>query len=144
MVPALFYDLFPKVVLTLIGPLKSGLDTFRSWDVMIPVLFQVLVRKVVLTLIEPLKSGLEWRCNVLSQQGCRAAYQVLHKSNSFLQHGCRAAHQVLKESNLCQQYGCRADLPCSKLMKLSVTASLRRNLSSFKKSNLAAKQPAKF
>ena len=71
--------------------------------------FQVLARKVVLTLIGPLKSGLEWRHNVLSQQGSRAACQVLHKSNLFLQHGCGAARQVLNESNLCQQYGCRGD-----------------------------------
>ena len=46
------------MVLTLVGPLKSGLDAFRSEDVMIPVLFQDLVPKVVLTLVGSLKSGL--------------------------------------------------------------------------------------
>ena len=31
MVQTLFKDLVPKVVPTLIGPLKSGLDTFKSF-----------------------------------------------------------------------------------------------------------------
>ena len=116
--------------LTLIGSLKSGLDTFRNWDIMIPVLFRVLARKLVLTLIGPLKSGLEWRHNVLSQQGCRAARQVLHKSNLFLQHGCGATRQVLNEPNLCQQYGCRADC--------------QFQINETKCHSIAAEEPAKF
>ena len=100
---------FSKIACSIAAHYLKWVYTFRSSDTMIPVLFQVLARKVVLTLTGPLNSGWEWRHNFLLQQGCRAACQVLHKSNLFLQHGCEAARQVLNESNWCQQYGCRTD-----------------------------------
>ena len=56
MVPVLL-QYWARKVLTLIGPLKSGLDTFRDEEIMVPVLLEVFGQKVVLTLIDHLKVG---------------------------------------------------------------------------------------